>query len=48
MTASDDPRYIALRHGLEQLGSKQLRRILNYSKPMCFDRWNYDEAAGRY
>ena len=43
-----DPRYVALRRGLEQLSSDQLRRILEYEIPMCFDRWNYDEDTGRY
>lgn len=43
-----DPRYIALRRGLEQLSSEQLRRILDYDKPTCFDRYNYDESTGRY
>ena len=43
-----DPRYVALKHGLEQLTSDQLQQILDYRKEMVYDMYNYDEDTGRY
>ena len=44
----NDPRYVFLRRGLEQLSSLQLQHILNYQKEIVYDNFNYDEATGRY
>lgn len=45
---NNDPRYIALKQGLEQLSSQQLQKILDYTKPMVFDNFNFEETTGKF
>jgi hypothetical protein len=47
-SALEDPRYQALKLGLEQLSSSQLQRILDYPLEMVYDQFNYDELTGRF
>jgi len=44
----DDPRYLKLRRGLEQLSNEQLRRIIEYGNNMVLDTYNYYEPEGLY
>lgn len=44
----NDPRYHALRRGLDQLTTEQLRKVLAHPAPMCFDTYAFDEAMGRF
>lgn len=44
----EDARYKALKQGLEQLSSSRLQSILDYPLEMVYDKFNYDEATGRF
>jgi hypothetical protein len=44
----NDPRYIKLRFGLNQLSNIELKRILDYKGDMVYDDYNYDQRTGRY
>ena len=41
---SNDPRYLKLRRGLEQLNKDQLRRLLNTKQEMVLDGYLYHEG----
>lgn len=41
---SEDPRKTGLKDGLRQLTLKQLRRVINYSKEMVLDTYNYEDG----
>lgn len=42
--ADEDPRKAGLKHGLRQLTSKQLDRVINYPREMVLDTFNYHEG----
>lgn len=44
----NDPRYIALRRGLEQLTTEEINRILSYNKEMVYDDFNFDPISKRF
>jgi len=44
----DDPRYIKLRKGLEQLNSEQLKRLRDSPLEMVYDEVNYDAHNDLY
>lgn len=43
-----DARYERLRKGLEQLSDVELRRIIDYTEPMVYDDFNFDEESRRF